>query len=170
MVAVEPSTNTESSPPDAAVNHDEVRWLDPAEQVVWRAFLDSTHLVHAAVDAQLQRDAGLSHADYEVLVRLSEAPQGSMRMSELADRARFSRSRLSHAVGRLERAGWVRREGSAEDRRGTVAQLTDAGRATLAGAAPGHVAAVREVLFDALTPQQVQQLGQIAAALQDRRR
>lgn len=72
------------------------------------------------LDAQLQRDAGLSHADHEVLVRRAEAPQGSMRMSELAERARFSRSRLSHAVNRLERTGWVRREGSAEDRRGTA--------------------------------------------------
>lgn len=170
MIVVEPSTNTGSRPSVAAVNPDAVRWLDPGEQAVWRAFLDSTHLVHAAVDAQLQRDAGLSHADYEVLVRLSEAPQGSMRMSELADRARFSRSRLSHAVSRLERAGWVRREGSPDDRRGTVAQLTAAGRATLDAAAPGHVAAVREVLFDALTPDQVQQLGEIAAAVHDRRR
>ncbi len=122
------------------------------------------------VDAQLQRDAGLSHADYEVLVRLSEVPGRRLRMSELAEGVLFSRSRLSHAVTRLERAGWVRRESAPEDRRGMVATLTDAGLATLRAAAPGHVTAVRELLFDTLSPQQVEQLREIMHALRARLR
>ncbi len=135
-----------------------------------RAHLEAAQLLLDAVDAQLQRDAGLSHADYEVLVRLSEAPQRALRMSELAGRALFSRSRLSHAVARLERAGWVRRESSATDRRGTVARLTDEGFAVLAAAAPGHVRAVRELRFDPLTPEQVELLGEVSRAVSARLR
>ncbi len=138
------------------------RWLDDREQAAWRSFLEAFQLVNAAVEAQLQRDSGLSHADYEILVRLSEAPDRSLRMSELAARTLFSRSRASHAVGRLEREGWVLREPCPDDRRGLRAVLTDTGLAVLESAAPGHVDVVRAALVDRLTPAQLDQLAEIA--------
>jgi DNA-binding MarR family transcriptional regulator len=141
------------------------RWLSADEQAAWRSFLSAVQLLNHGVDNQLQRDSGLSHADYEVLVRLSEQPTRALRMSELADRTLFSRSRLSHAVGRLEKAGLVRREPYPQDRRGLCAVLTDRGFQVLAAAAPGHVEAVRRALFDPLTPQQIEQLTAIAEAV-----
>jgi DNA-binding MarR family transcriptional regulator len=109
----------------------------------------------------------LSHADYEVFVRLSDADGHQMRMSELSDRTSFSRSRLSHAVRRLEARGFVSREPCPGDRRGTVARLTDAGYAQLVAAAPGHVASVRRYVFDALGPGDVADLQRIATAILD---
>jgi DNA-binding MarR family transcriptional regulator len=141
------------------------RWLSVEEQSAWRASLSAVQLLNAAVDSQLQRDSGLSHADYEILVRLSEQPEHGLRMSELAARTLFSRSRLSHAVGRLEKAGLVRREPYSGDRRGRCAVLTERGRAALVAAAPGHVETVRSVLFDALSPEQIEQLTGIARAV-----
>jgi DNA-binding MarR family transcriptional regulator len=141
------------------------RWLSTREQAAWRSFLDAIQLLNTEVENQLQRDSGLSHADYEILVRLSEQPEHSMRMSELATRTLFSRSRLSHAVARLEREGWVRREPYPDDRRGLIAVLTDRGFETLAAAAPGHVETVRTGLLDPLTPQQIDQLADIAQSI-----
>ncbi|MFI6264069.1 MarR family winged helix-turn-helix transcriptional regulator [Micromonospora sp. NPDC051006] len=141
------------------------RWLDQDEQRTWRAFLAASRGLMDALDRELQRDAGMPHAYYEILARLSEAPERALRMSELADATGSSRSRLSHAVARLESAGWVRREECPTDRRGQVARLTDAGFATLAAAAPGHVEGVRRHLFDALTPAQVDQLRRISESL-----
>lgn len=141
------------------------RWLTPDEQQAWRAFLSATQHLFGAIDAQLQRDAGLSHGDYEILVRLSEAPQRRLRMAELAASVLFSRSRLSHAAGRLERVGWVCREPDPRDGRGTVAVLTDAGYELLAAAAAGHVETVRRQLFDRLSREQVDALHQLSAAL-----
>lgn len=143
------------------------RWLDPDEQRTWRAFLAATRGLMETLDRELQRDAGMPHAYYEILVRLSEAPERRLRMSELADVTGSSRNRLSHAVARLEDAGWVRREDCPTDRRGQIAHLTDAGFATLAAAAPGHVEGVRRHLFDALTPAQVTQLRRISETLVD---
>src|SRR3712207_216405 len=134
---------------------DEVRWLTADEQRAWRAFLTASRRLFDALDRQLQRDSGVPHTYYEILVRLSEAPDRTLRMSQLADRAGSSRSRLSHAVARLEDMGWIERRECQEDRRGQLAVLTDRGFAALAAAAPGHVEAVRSFLFDALTPQQV---------------
>lgn len=114
-----------------------------------------------ALDHQLQRDAKMPHGYYEILVRLSEVPDRTMRMSELADATKSSRSRLSHAVTRLEERGWVQREDCETDRRGQLATLTDAGVQALTEAAPGHVAAVREHLIDRLSPAQVTQLADI---------
>ncbi len=145
----------------------EPRWLTSHEQTVWRSFLDAISLINEEVGDQLQRDSDLSHSDYEILVRLSEAPARTLRMSELATRTLFSRSRLSHAVGRLEREGWVRREPCPGDKRGLNAILTDDGFKVLAAAAPGHVEAVRDVLLNPLTPAQVDQLGAICAAVVD---
>ncbi|MEU8043894.1 MarR family transcriptional regulator [Micromonospora echinofusca] len=141
------------------------RWLDPDEQRTWRAYLTASRALMEALDRELQRDAGMPHAYYEILVRLSEAPQRRLRMSELAQVSGSSRSRLSHAVARLEAEGWVRRQECPTDRRGQIAVLTDEGFATLAAAAPGHVEGVRRHLFDALTPAQVDQLRRISETL-----
>jgi DNA-binding MarR family transcriptional regulator len=136
------------------------RWLDLDEQRAWRAYLTAGRLVQEAVDAQLQRDAGMPHTYYEILVRLSEAPGRCLRMTRLAAASTSSPSRISHAVTRLEERGWVRRRADEGDRRGQVAELTDAGFEALAAAAPGHVEAVRRAVFDSLTPAQVRAFGE----------
>ena len=141
------------------------RWLDDDEQRTWRAFVSASRSVFDALDRELQRDAGMPHAYYEILVRLSEAPHRTLRMSELAERSGTSRSRLSHAAARLEELGWIEREECPTDRRGLLAGLTDEGAAVLAAAAPGHVDAVRRHLFDRLTPAQVRQLRRISEAV-----
>ncbi|HWC82323.1 MAG TPA: MarR family transcriptional regulator [Pseudonocardiaceae bacterium] len=146
---------------------DEVRWLTGPEQEVWRRYLAATRLLETEIDRQLQRDAGLPATYFEILVALSEAPDRTMRMSELAEFARFSRSRLSHAVARMESAGWVVRTECPSDKRGAFAVLTEAGFAVLSGVAPGHVELVRSMLFDVLTPEQVDQLGEICSAINE---
>jgi DNA-binding MarR family transcriptional regulator len=143
----------------------EPRWLDADEQHTWRAFLGATHLLFDRLDRELQRDAGIPHAYYEILVWLSEAPERSLRMSDLARRTRSSRSRLSHAVARLEERGWVSRRDCTTDKRGQIAALTDDGYTALRAAAPGHVQGVRSHLFDALNPEQMRQLRQISEAI-----
>ncbi|MFD5102063.1 MarR family winged helix-turn-helix transcriptional regulator [Streptomyces albidochromogenes] len=137
------------------------RWLSEQEQRTWRAYLQATTLLEDHLDRQLQRDAGMPHVYYGLLVQLSQAPQRRLRMTELARIAKITRSRLSHAVARLERNGWVRREDCPSDRRGQNAVLTDEGYAVLRQTAPGHVATVRQAMFDRLTPEQVGQLGEI---------
>jgi len=149
------------------VPSDGVRWLDEEEQAAWRAFLAATQLLMDRLDRELQAAAGIPHGYYEILVRLSEAPGRAMRMSDLADRCQSSRSRLSHAIARLEEQGWVRREAVPSDRRGAVAVLTDAGFAALEAAAPVHVEGVRRHLFDQLTPAQVAALGDISRAISE---
>ena len=144
-----------------------VRWLDDDEQATWRAFLAATRLLMDRLDRELQAGAGLPHSYYEILVRLSEAPGRAMRMSDLAERCASSRSRLSHAVSRLEEQGWVRRETVESDRRGAVAALTEAGLAALEAAAPVHVEGVRRHVFDQLTPDQIRALGEISRTLHD---
>jgi len=146
---------------------DEPRWLDEEEQRAWRAFLEATRVLFMALDRQLQTDSDMPHGYYEILVRLSEAEGRTLRMSDLADALMSSRSRVSHAIARLEERGWVCRRECTEDRRGQWATLTDAGYAALAAAAPGHVAAVRRHLLDPLTREQVRQLGEISAAVRD---
>jgi len=143
------------------------RWLTPEEQQAWRAYLEATTLLFDALDRQLQRDSGIPHGYYEILVRLSEADGRTMRMSELADATRSSRSRLSHAVARLEDRGWVQRRECDTDRRGQLAVLTDGGFAALEAAAPGHVAAVREHMIDRLSPEQLAALHGIGNAIVD---
>ena len=143
------------------------RWLNREEQRAWRAFLDANQLLFETLDHELQRDAGIPHGYYEILVRLSEAPDRTLRMSQLAERSQSSRSRISHAVARLEEAGWVRRETCPTDRRGSMAVLTDKGFEALAAAAPGHVEGVRSHLFDRLSEEQVAQLRAISEAVRD---
>ena len=147
--------NTASAPDE------EPQWLDDEEQRIWRSYVHATTLLEDHLDRQLQRDAGMPHIYYGLLVGLAEAPQRRLRMTELAMKAKITRSRLSHAIARLERNGWVRREDCPDDKRGQFAVLTDPGLEMLRGAAPGHVRAVRAALFDRLTPEQQKSLGEI---------
>lgn len=142
-----------------------VRWLDADEQQVWRQFLAAQRLLFERLDRELTSAEGFGHSYYELLVMLSEAPQRRLRMSDLAQLTQSSRSRLSHAVARLEELGWVTRQACPEDRRGLNAVLTDAGYAALERAAPAHVEAVRSHLFDPLDADDVADLGRISAKL-----
>ena len=141
------------------------RWLSAEEQVAWRSFLDGFRALIDVLDRQLQADSNLPHSYFEILVPLSEAEGRSLRMSELAEAARSSRSRLSHAVARLEQRGWVRRLDCPTDRRGQLAQLTDAGFAVVEAAAPAHVETVRKYLIDRLTPEQIRAMYEIGQLL-----
>jgi DNA-binding MarR family transcriptional regulator len=134
----------------------------------WLAFLEVSHRLDRVIEQQLRQDAGLSHAQYEILSRLESAPGGRLRMSELADVIIVSRSGLTYQVTKLERAGLVRREKDASDERGIWAVLTAAGRAALLRGAPGHVRVVRHYLIDALTPPQLTALAEGLAAARDR--
>jgi DNA-binding MarR family transcriptional regulator len=144
---------------------DEARWLNDEEQQAWRKLMAVTTLLPAALECQLQRDADLTLFAYWVLAMLSEAPEASMPMSELAARSNSSPSRLSHVVARLEERGWVHREQSPADARVYIAVLTDAGWDKLAATAPPHVDQVRSLVYDALTASQVRQLEQICDSL-----
>jgi DNA-binding MarR family transcriptional regulator len=141
------------------------RWLSDSEQRAWRAFISACRRLFPELDAHLQHVAGIPFGYYEILVRLSEAPGRELRMTQLADASTSSKSRLSHAVARLEERGWIERLACATDRRGQVARLTDAGFAALDAAAHEHVGQVRRLVFDRLTAEQVGQLGAIAAAI-----
>ena len=139
----------------------EPRWLEGIERDAWLSLIGVIIRLPAALDAQLQRDAGLSHFEYMVMVNLSNAEDHVLRMSQLAALCHSSLSRLSHVVARLERRGWLRREPCPDDGRATLATLTDDGFAKLASAAPGHVDAVRAYVIDALDPEQLGQLSAI---------
>jgi DNA-binding MarR family transcriptional regulator len=143
----------------------QTRWLTEEEQLTWRAFLTACQLLFGAVEGQLLRDSDIPHGYYEILVRLSETPGRALRMTQLAEASTSSKSRLSHAVARLEARGWVKRIDCATDRRGQIAQLTDEGFEALAAAAPGHAEQVRRSLMDQLTPEQVEQLRKISEAI-----
>ena len=149
----------------APVPQDTVRWLDADEQHAWRAWLYSWMLLDDRLDRELTRETGISHAYYEILVQLSETEGRQLRMSELAERCLSSRSRLSHAVSRLEERGWVRRQVCAEDGRGQLAVLTDEGFAALEAAAPVHVESVRTHLFDQLSGEQIAAMRDIGETL-----
>lgn len=140
----------------------ETRWLSADEQRAWRTFVDACQTLFGTIDSQLMHDSGLPHGYYEILVRLSEAPGRQMRMSQLAEASMSSKSRLSHAVARLEERGWVERSSCPTDRRGQFARLTDAGLIAVRAAAPGHVEQVRRALFDQLSADQVEQLREIS--------
>jgi DNA-binding MarR family transcriptional regulator len=144
----------------------EPRWLDAEQQAAWRAYVDGTRMLFAELDRQLEADAGISLTDYELLVRLSEAPDHRLRMRDLADATLSTRSGVTRAVTRAEKSGWVRRVECEDDRRGMNAELTEAGLAKLATSAPGHVAAVRQNLIDLLDHAQLGQLRRIGLAVQ----
>lgn len=145
----------------AAPDSAETRWLDAHEQQAWRSFLQS----HVLLFAQLESELSVPMAYYEIMVQLSEAPDRQLRMSDLAAFSNQSRSRLSHAVARLEDLGWVERQACPTDRRGSYAVLTDQGFAVLEATAPTHVTGVRVHLFDRLTPEQVDQMKAISEAV-----
>jgi len=141
------------------------RWLDAEERRAWLAYIDFSTLLADYLNRQLRRDAGVTHADYTLLTHLSSVPQGALTMSELAERLKITRSRLTHAVTRLQQAGYVDRRDDPANRRNQLAALTAQGRRLLEHAAPSHVEAVRRAVFDALTPEQVRQLAEIGEAI-----
>ena len=136
----------------------EPRWLSAEEQQTWLSLVGVLTRLSPALDVQLQRDAGISHFEYQVLAMLSMSPDRTARMSRLAALANGSLSRLSHVVSRLERPGWVARSPDPEDGRYTLAHLTDAGWEKVVATAPGHVAEVRRLVFDPLTKAQQRQV------------
>jgi DNA-binding MarR family transcriptional regulator len=140
----------------------EPRWLTAEERQAWLALAGLVIRLPAALDAQLQRDAGISHFEYQVMAALSEAPSRTLRMSVLAMLAEGSLPRLSQVVSRLEKRGWVRRTPDPADGRYTLAMLTGQGWDKVAETAPGHVEEVRRLVFDPLTKAQARQLRAIA--------
>lgn len=147
---------------------EEPRWLTEDEQRAWRPLASLLFRLPAALDAQLQRDAKITHFEYVVLVSLSESPDRTLRMSDLAAIASGSLSRLSHVVSRLERRGWVRRESCPGDGRYINAVLTDSGWDKVVETAPGHVEAVRKLIVDGLSPSDFRALGAASQQILDR--
>ena len=143
----------------------DTRWLSDDEQRSWVRFAAVLELLPAALDLQLTRDEHLTHFDYFTLAMLSETPGRTLRTSALAARTNATLPRLSRVLTRLEEAGFVARTPCPEDRRATNVTLTDAGWNKVVQAAPGHVQHVRSLVLDALTPAQIEQLGEISAAL-----
>jgi DNA-binding MarR family transcriptional regulator len=152
-------------PLDFVQNPDELRWLTPLEQQAWQGFLRSHRAVFAALESQLQSEAKMPLAYYSILVGLSEAPDRTLRMGELASKLYASPSSISHASTKLESLGWMRRENDPNDRRAQLAVLTDEGAGALAEAAPGHIHAVRENLLARLNDDQLHQLIAISEAV-----
>lgn len=143
----------------------EEKSLTDEEMRAWLAYIDLSSMLGDYLDRQLQRDAGMSHTTYHLLARLSFAPQHTLRLSALAEGLRITRSRLSHALTKLETDGWILKTDDPADGRGQLATLTDLGYKALENAAPGHTRAVRPALFDRLSPQQVRQLADIAETI-----
>jgi DNA-binding MarR family transcriptional regulator len=137
----------------------EPRWLDDREAHLWRTWLRLNQELPSVLEDQIRRDGGLSGADYAVLVPLSESPEGMLRARDLGRAILWDRSRLSHHVSRMAKRGLVVREDCAEDARGAMVRMTDAGRAAIEGAAPGHVAATRRYFFDLLSDEEIDVLG-----------
>jgi DNA-binding MarR family transcriptional regulator len=143
------------------------RWLSEDEQRSWRAWLSASILLQDRLVRDMQAQHGLTMADYEILVRLSEIPDRRMRMSELAEVTLSSRSRLSHQVDRMEKAGLISRQSCEDDRRGAFAVMTDEGWRTLVAAAPDHVDSVRRHLVDQLSPEEFAALGAACRRIAD---
>ena len=137
-------------------------WLRDDEQAAWRGLVQMTSRLNAALNRQLQGTSGLSLSDYDVLVPLSEAPNGQLRVYEIAGLLAWEQSRLSHHLTRMQHRGLITRQDCPTDRRGAFITLTDAGRAAITTAAPGHVAAVRRLVFDGLPPEDVAALHRIS--------
>ncbi len=147
--------------PRQARTSEPTRWLDADQQGAWRAWLAASRLLNDRLSRELAEQHGLTMVDYEILVRLSESSDRRMRMSELAEATLASRSRLSHQIDRMEKAGQVCRQDCPEDRRGSYAVLTDAGFALLVNAAPDHVDSVRRHLVDLLGSRDFAELGRV---------
>ena len=144
------------------------RWLTDEEQRAWRGLLRMTAQLNARANRQLLQEYGISLADYEVLVALSEAPEGRLRVFEVADALAWEQSRVSHQLARMQRRGLITRKGCATDARGAFAVLTAAGRAAIEQAAPAHVEQVRQLVFDELSRGQVSALTEITTRVLNR--
>ncbi|MEU4822182.1 MarR family winged helix-turn-helix transcriptional regulator [Actinomadura citrea] len=144
--------------------------LDPRELRAWIAFLTAGHLIDHEIERQLKRDGGLSHPEFEVLVRLRSAEGNRLRMSDLAREVMVSKSRLTYQVTQLERAGFVKRTACESDRRSVWAELTDEGAAALGRARPGHRRVVREVFVEVLAPEEIELLGDALGRVAERLR
>jgi DNA-binding MarR family transcriptional regulator len=144
---------------------DEPAWLDDHEQRAWRAYTKLRSQLDARLSRQLQRDAGISAADYSVLVHLSEAPDRRLRLFELGGALQWEKSRLSHHLTRMERRGLVERSECPSDARGMFVELTADGLIAIEAAAPEHVAAVRRHFVDVLTEEQLDQFAAVAEAV-----
>lgn len=144
------------------------QWLSDDEQASWRSWVAATLLLPDRLNRDLQEETGLSLADYEILVYLSEAPGRRLRMSELAEKTLSSRSRLSHQIDRLESDGIVTRERCSDDRRGSFAVLSPKGWKVLVDSAPTHVESVRRHLVDVLTAEEFAELGRLCQIVADR--
>lgn len=149
-------------------NHADVHWLDRDQQHSWRAYLVGTNLLMDRLDRDLREHHDLSLPEYEILVRLSESEDRRLRMAVLADSVSYSRSRVTHTVARLEKAGLVTRTACVSDGRGVEAVLTDAGRAALEAAAPTHVAGVRAFLVDLADEEDFEAVGRVFNAVADK--
>jgi DNA-binding MarR family transcriptional regulator len=141
------------------------RWLDDDEQRTWRAYLRMQARLTAELNRQLQAESGLSLADYDVLVQLTDAPEGRLRPFELQRALDWEQSRLSHHLSRMQRRALIAREDCDDDGRGAYVVLTGTGRRAITAAAPGHVDTVRRLFFDALGPEQVATLDDIATGV-----
>ena len=146
---------------------DETRWLDEDQQHSWRALLMGMTLLMDRLDNDLRRVCDLSLVEYEILVRLSESPGRQLRMAQLADALAHSRSRVTHTVARMQRAGLVERASSPDDGRGVVASMTDSGYDLLRRVAPIHVSGVRDNLVDLVSPEDFLALGRVMNAVSD---
>jgi DNA-binding MarR family transcriptional regulator len=144
---------------------DMTRWLDEQQQRAWRAYLLGTTLLYERLDRDLRETHDLSLSEYEILVRLSEAPDREVRMAEIASLLNYSRSRITHTVARLERDGLVTRRQCATDGRGVVAALTDKGLGRLVEAAPTHVEGVRAALVDVVSDEELATIGRAFTAV-----
>ena len=143
----------------------EPRWLDAAQQRDWRTYVDGSIRLTEIMDRDLKTRHGLSVSEYEILVRLSEAPERRLRMAELAENASQSRSRLSHTCARLESKGLVERDNCPNDKRGVFANLTDEGLAVLERAARDHVETVRDHFIDVIAPEDLEAVGRAFGAV-----
>jgi DNA-binding MarR family transcriptional regulator len=144
------------------------RWLTEDEQQAWRGLLRMTSQLNARMNRQLQDEAGISLADYEVLVELSEAPEGRRRVFELASALAWEQSRVSHQLARMQRRGLIARQECPADARGAFVVLTETGRAAIEQAAPAHVETVRQLVFDGLSPDQLAALTAVSSSVLDR--
>lgn len=145
----------------------ETRWLDAEQQQSWRAFIVGSTLLTDTLDRELRQAHGISLAEYEILVRLSESPERTLRMAEIADSMQHSRSRVTHTVSRMEKAGLIRRVAAEGDKRGVDAVMTPEGWALLKAAAHTHVTGVREHFVDVAEPADYQAMGRMMNAVSD---
>ncbi len=140
-------------------------WLTESQQAVWRTFLTMSAALDRRIEQDMQASSAMPHSYYLVLAMLSEAPERTLRMSLLAEQAKMSQSRLSHAVTRLQELGYVTRRAAADDRRGQLATLTDTGWTRLVGAAPNHAETVRSIMFDGMTDDEVETFGALCTTI-----